>query len=236
MHNPLYDEALRRVERRLSHPIRLSAHAILFSVVSVIAAFSNLTSYAYIPDGSYWGLYFWGLALVAHGVYAYRRSGLSKSRREQVIQEELLAMSAAYDLTLEEMVDLHDELAREAAVRAVPLRWTLGTIAGYQAVWQGFIGAGLLSTMMGGYLTNDFVEMLRTAPFVGAGVLGFVLLLVTIWGRRSGEDSDVRSAYLHAVYSTKLEKAKRAASQRLAVDDEGEIILQDAGEMRRKRG
>jgi hypothetical protein len=240
MTDSIYADALERVERRLSRPRDLALHAILFSAVTTVATLSNLVTYAMIPDATYIGIYFWCMVLAAHGFIDYRRSGLSKNAREQAVQEELLRLAAEYDLSVEELVDLHARLAEDVAERATPLRATLATIVGYETLWGGWLMTGLLLATLNGYYMfqlNPFMVALQMAPFVGTTILGFVQLVTMFFGRRpASEDDELRNAYLRALYNTKLEKSKRQATQRLAIDDEGEIIIQEGKIGHRKLG
>jgi hypothetical protein len=237
MTDPIYADALERIERRLSNPRDLAIHAILLSTVATIAALSNIFTYRMIDNGTYWGIYLWIWVLAAHGFFHYRRSGLSKNAREEAIQAELLRLAAEYDLSVEELVDMHARLAEDVTRRATPLRWTLATIAGYHASWQSVLFIGLLINGLGGYYLTQidvFMSSLQTAPFVGTTILGFVQLVALFFGRRTSEDTELRNAYLRALYNTKLEKSKRQAVERLSIDDEGEIVLPDESPLKTK--
>jgi hypothetical protein len=236
MTDSIYADALERIERRLSKPRDLALHSIFFSAVTIIAVISNLTTYNFVDGKTYWGVYFWCLALAAHGFFHYRRSGLSKNAREEAIQTELLSLAAEYDLSIEELIDLHARLADDVARRAVPLRWTLGTIVGYQALWQGLLWSGLLVSTFFDYVTPGYMTPLQITAYGGTMILGFVQIVVMFLSRRTAsEDDELRNAYLRALYNTKLEKSKRQATQRMAVDDEGEIVLHESVGQRKLR-
>lgn len=233
MSEQIHFDASERIRRRLSKPSFLTAHTLAFGVIVVLACWSNLITYYFVDDVTSWSAGLWALLLVAHAAFAYRRSGASKNHRDQVIQEELLRYDD--DISTDELVEAHERLSDEVRERVKPLYWTLAAVVAFTALWQLMpIGALLLDGWFGGYAEARYFTVLsKYMPLVGTlfmtvGLAGVQLLL------RRKEDSELRTAYLRALYITKAQKRKRLATERLTIDDEGEIVLENAQQRKRQ--
>jgi hypothetical protein len=225
MSEQIHFDASERIRRRLSKPSFLTAHTLAFGVIVVLACWSNLITYYMVDNVTSWSAGVWALLLLAHAAFAYRRSGASKNHRDQVIQEELLRYDD--DISTDELVEAHERLSDEVRERVKPLYWTLAVVVAFTALWQLMpIGALLLDSWFGGYVEARYSTVLsKYIPLVGTIFLTIGLAGVQFLLHRT-DDNELRTAYLRALYTTKAEKRKRLATERLTIDDEGEIVLE----------
>lgn len=237
MSDTLFYEALQTIQQKLSKPRDLIIHTLLFSFVAPITAILNTLPYvANQIDGKvYWGIFFWCLALVGHGVFSYLRSGAWKSHREQTIRYTLLEMAHTYDLSTEELVELHQQLDDEVRRRAAIIRKPMAGIIGHSLLWQGMLLLMLPLSRNEAYAEMT-LSLIQTMPVIGSLLIGMVLAVVLGLGLFKREGAVRRDDHLHALYASKVEKRKRNSTERLMIDDEGEIVLDDELAIQRKRG
>jgi hypothetical protein len=229
MSDEIYAEALENIQHRLGQARIPAIHTVLFGVVASISGILQpLLVGIGVRDGVvYWGIFFWSIVVFIHNLPAYRRSGERKDRRELIIQQELLKLAHAYDLSTDELVDLHERLSDDVSQRAAPFTPLIFAAGGYFALWVGMMVAGLTLYLNITSMPREFITiMLQGVPLTGTVIITCALVLTLI--RLKGEETpDVWVAHLRTIYSKKTEKRKHAASTRLAIDDEGELVLNE---------
>jgi hypothetical protein len=235
MSDQQYYRLLERIERRLSKPTSLRAHAIIFGLVSTIfGAITAATSpFGLIDSYVYVGIMAWCFLLSAHTVWTYARSGAWHGTREKMIRETLLDFADDYELSADEMVDLHERLSHEVSQNALPIKWVSGTVGAQIGLWFGMFGVAFMLSLVRPIVRESLFPILQGLPMFGTLLLTLGLIASPFLSPRKQNDAAMRSAHLHAVYSEKAAKRKREFNDRLAIDDEGEIVFEEAGQRKR---
>jgi hypothetical protein len=234
MSDQIYFEALQTVQQRLNKPRNLTIHTLLFSfgvpVVGVLIAMPTRGSY--MLDGRfYWVAIVWSLVLLGHGIFNYLRSGAWARHREQVIRTALLELALAYDLSTDELIELHKQLEDDIREQSKLTNKVMLAASSHAILWWGAL---VFSTLIM-WLAQTFnavpgVGLMQQAPIFGSLLIGIIFSVSLALGLRQREKESLRDARVRALYT--LKKAKR--SERLAIDDEGEITLPDESALKTK--
>jgi hypothetical protein len=222
-----------RVERRLSKPRWVILNALLFTLFTVIiGTFSALTHpYGAMNGVVYFVIFFWTLVLLAHAGLTYWNSGARHGRREKLVQEEVLDAGETYDLSEEEMIDLHQRVSEDLRARSTTFNRLLLNAAGNVAAWPGMMLILLaiqqtINVSYGLSEISDYGAVVRVGMLLslaGTFALGFLLPVRQLLGsRQSDHMNDLR-----AIYGGRERKTKREAaeSRLVGIDDEGELIV-----------
>lgn len=102
-----------RIANRLEKPRNLISHIALFTAYTVIfGTMSMVVRGQGMMDGIfYWSIFGWSVLVGMHTIHAYLRSGAWAATRDRLINEEILEAADEFDLSSEEMIDLHERLA-----------------------------------------------------------------------------------------------------------------------------
>lgn len=230
-----YFTLLDRIESRLSKPTLLHGHAVIFGVVSTVLGMATAATsiYGLIDSFVYVGVMGWCFVLSAHAAWTYLRSGAWHDQREKVIRETLLNYADEYEQSADEMVDLHERLSQEIQQGATGMKLVTGAIAGSVGLWFGMFVLALLLSLTQSLEGGTLFVILQGIPMLGTLLLTLVLTLSPLFMQRKSNDA-LREARLRAIYGEKATKSKRKFSERLAIDDEGELILPEDGAFKAK--
>jgi hypothetical protein len=231
-----YFTLLDRIESRLSKPTLLHGHAVIFGVVSTVLGMATAATsiYGLIDSYVYVGVMGWCFLLSAHAAWTYFRSGAWQDKRESVIRETLLNYADDYEQSADEMVDLHERLNQEIQQGALRTKLVTGAIAGSVGLWFGMFALALLLSSTQSLEGGTLFVILQGIPMLGTLLLTLVLALSPFFMRRGQNSDALREARLRSIYGEKAAKHKRKFSERLAIDDEGELILPEDAPLKAK--
>jgi hypothetical protein len=211
------------VERRLSKPYAAMRHIALFTVCAFIGGVITLLRIdnpAGFVDGGIWFFTaLWSIVLGAHVGRAYLRSGTWTNTRETVLEEEMLKAQEIYNLSADDMIDLHQRISEEVAQRTKPVFNPLALVAGVDMVlWLGM----LFLVMIVSRVLGEAVAVFSYVQFISlVGTLAIGLTLPFNKALRQPRTVDD----LRAVYGS---GGKR---KRQPEDYESDVIVDDAGEL-----
>jgi hypothetical protein len=214
-----------KIEHRLSKPRGAILNAVLFTVYTVFAGFGSLmmSSGEGINPLIHISILLWSIVLALHTGRDYLRSGAWTGAREKAIQQEVLEAGETLNLSEDEMIDLHQQLAEDVAARAQPLFNKAAVVAAVNILlWDGVLAGILVYSRFASVSASSFTYFTLLA-LVGTLLVGFTLPIGKVLReQRARED-------LRAIYGKQKRKrqselyAPEAYLSIRRVDDEGEV-------------
>ncbi len=242
------DKVQTRVERHLALSPRFATlHAVLFTLSGALFGLINLMYFSGsgFPSLLYILMVLWSIPLAMHSLFAFWQSGAWRGRRSRLVHQEVLDAGETYDLSTDEMIDLHlrvDEAIRkqsEPFARVLTnglgnlLLWP-GSIAGM--LFVGFMGIGQWFDQLGPLLNIQNMIMLLLMGTLGlALVLPLGQLRYLLPGGAPIRDQYRRNANLRSMYAEKRKRHLHEAEARLAsAYEQDEDELDEMVEIKRK--
>lgn len=221
-----------RIERHLEKPRTLVPHMALFTTYTVIAGtMSIITRPTANLDGViYWSIFAWSVIVSMHTLYAYLRSGAWAATRDRLVQEEILEASEEFDLAADEMAELHNQLSADISQRSNIFNKLAAVGAGYFGLWPGTL---ILLFILQRLITSDanivfqsFIELWHPLTLLGTFLLSSLLIP---WRELLPQPKSRDQLY-------DLYRSKHKRGERLALDEDAEILPEPVTEQRKRRG
>lgn len=233
------DKVQQRVERHLARsPLFATLNALLFTLfTATFGFFSALTHPGGAIDGViYWTIFFWSILVAIHSIIAFQQSGAWHRRRTRLIQDEVTDAGDTYQLTTDEMIELHLQTEEDIRKDASPFHMVLLNGVGNFALWPGGLVAMLIVQRFSNQFGSGFTPLdFRTGLMVmliGTLALGFLLplreLLLLLPGSELQRHQHDKTATLRALYGYKRKRHLSESEERLSdAAAEGDLIEPD---------
>ena len=237
------DKVQTRVERHLAQSPRFATLHGLFFTASVLLF--GLLTILFSSGGGFPGLLYlmlvlWSVPLALHTTFAFWQSGAWRGRRSRLVRDEVLDAGETYDLSTDEMIDLHVRVDETIRKQAQPFNRVLLYGLGSLVLWPGSVAGVLFLNIFGlGYWFGNFTNLLALL-LMGSFVLGLLLplgqLRYLLPGGAPVRDQYRRDAHLREMYAHKRKRHLSEAERRLSDWDETEeaVELDQLVEIKRK--
>ncbi len=229
------DKVQARVERHLAQSPRFATlHGLLFTLSVMFFGLLNILFYSGsgFPGLLYLMLLVWSVPLALHTTFAFWQSGAWRGRRARLVRDEVLDAGETYDLSTDEMIDLHLRVDSAIRSQSQPFNRILLHGLGHVVLWPGSLAGVLFLNIFGlGYWFASFPNVLALL-MVGTLSLGLLLplgqLRYLLPGGAPVRDQYRRDAHLREMYTHKRKRHLSEAQQRLAdVYDQDEPLQPD---------
>lgn len=239
MNDYLYEKVSKRVERRLSTSATLVVlNTLLFSLFTVpVGLWSKFTHGSGTIDGRvYWVIVLWSIGLFMQTAFTYARSGARRKTREKIIQEEVLDAGDIYNLSPDEMIDLHLRQSSAVQIRTKPLHRVMQIAVGNVVLWPGvLIAAYILFNMT--HIVSDayfslFFNTLLVLALIGSLVLGLMLPVRELWSKKEDVHDNLRAIY---GYKRKRGETLELHDEEIAFTPEAERIDEPLDPIRKQK-
>lgn len=236
MTDPIYLKVREQVEGRSGHPRFAALNALLFTLFTVIFGVGSLfTRLNGSIDGViYWIIFFWSIILFAHVGIVHVRSAARRKTRQTIIQQEVLKVGETYNLTPEEMIDIHLQLDADLQLRTQAVQRLFTIASGNLVLWPGLL---LVSIILynGLHIISEsafvrFFTLLLQLGLMGTLVSGLGIPIRTLWQKPAQQTDDLR-----AIYGYKRKRELSEPANQPIEENEDELVDYDEYEQVQKQ-